>query len=85
MRPTGPLRVNNGEAMLPSLIAGTGMGVLPEFIVRETLRTKQLEIVMPEWQLPASGVYWLTPPGGPRPKRLEVLGDFFIRHLSRKR
>ena len=32
-----PPRVNNGDAMLPALIAGTGVAVLPEFILRDAL------------------------------------------------
>jgi DNA-binding transcriptional LysR family regulator len=84
VRPSGPLRVNNGEAMLPSLIAGMGIGVLPQFIVRDALSKKQLEIVLPDWSLPASSVHWLTPPGGPRPKRVEALADFFAARLARK-
>jgi DNA-binding transcriptional LysR family regulator len=85
VRPSGPLRVNNGEAMLPSLIAGVGLGVLPEFIVREALKAKQLEIVLPEWSLPARAVHWVTPPGGPKPKRVEVLADFLALRLSRRK
>lgn len=84
VRPSGPLRVNNGEAMLPSLIAGMGIGVLPQFIVRDALARKELEIVLPDWSLPVSAVYWLTPPGGPRPKRVETLADFFANRLARK-
>ncbi len=84
VRPQGPLRVNNGEAMLPTLLAGIGLGVLPEFIVRDALRARQLEIVLPEWSLPQSAVNWLTPPGGPRPKRVEALSDFFAKRLTRK-
>src|SRR6202051_1763027 len=34
VRPSGPLRVNNGDAMMPALIGGTGLGILPEFILR---------------------------------------------------
>lgn len=30
VRPSGPLRVNNGDAMMPALVAGTGLGVLPD-------------------------------------------------------
>ena len=37
VRPSGPLRVNNGNAMMPALIAGTGVGILPEFFLREAL------------------------------------------------
>ena len=84
VRPQGPLRVNTGEAMLPSLIAGIGIGVLPEFIVRDALKSRQLEILLPEWQLPESAVHWVTPPGGPRPKRLDALADFLTLRLGRK-
>lgn len=83
VRPSGPLRVNNGEAMLPSLIAGIGLGVLPEFIVRQALKAKQLEVVLPEWSLPARAVHWITPPGGPKPKRVDVLAEFLALRLSR--
>lgn len=84
VQPQGPLRVNNGEAMLPSLIAGIGMGVLPDFIVRDALDKKQLEIVFPDWSLPASAVHWLTPPRGPKPKRVEVLASFLAQKLGRR-
>lgn len=84
VRPLGPLRVNNGEAMLPSLIAGIGIGMLPEFILRAALAEKKLEILLPDWSLPASAVHWLTPPGGPKPKRVEVLANFFAARLARR-
>ena len=85
VRPAGPLRVNNGDAMLPSLIAGVGFAVLPEFLVREPLADGRLQIVLPEWRLPAAAVQWVTPPGGPRPRRIEVLGEFFASRLARRR
>lgn len=83
VRPTGPLRVNNGDARLPSLIAGIGFGVLPEFLVRQKLADGSLRIVLPDWQLPAAAVHWVTPPGGPKSRRIEVLGDFFAARLGR--
>jgi DNA-binding transcriptional LysR family regulator len=84
VRPSGPLRVNNGDAMMPALIAGTGLGILPEFIVRDALADGQLQRLLPDWSLPTGGVYWVTPPGGPRPKRVEVLADFLVEKLSRR-
>ena len=83
VRPSGPLRVNNGDAMMPALIAGTGLGILPEFILRDALAAGRLERLLPDWSLPSGAVYWVTPPGGPRPKRVEVLGDFLVEKLSR--
>jgi DNA-binding transcriptional LysR family regulator len=82
IRPSGPFRVNNGDAMMPALIAGTGLGILPEFILRDALATGRLERLLPDWSLPLGAVYWVTPPGGPRPKRVEVLGDFLFAKLS---
>ncbi len=79
----GPLRVNNGDAMLPALIAGLGLGVLPDFILRAALASGALERVLPEWSLPASALHWVTPPGGPKPARITVLGEFLSRKLSR--
>src|SRR5712675_2569265 len=83
VRPSGPLRVNNGDAMMPALIAGTGIGILPEFILRDALAAGRLERLLPDWSLPSGAVYWVTPPGGQRPKRVEVLADFLLEKLAR--
>ena len=82
VRPSGPLRVNNGDAMLPALIAGLGLGVLPEFILREALESGQLERLLADWSLPSGAVYWVTPPGGLRPRRVEALADFLFSGLG---
>jgi DNA-binding transcriptional LysR family regulator len=82
VRPTGPLRVNSGDAMMPALIAGTGLGVLPEFLLREALESKRLERLLPDWSIPLGAVYWVTPPEGPLPKRVEVLREFLIEKLA---
>ena len=79
---SGPLRVNNGDAMMPALVAGLGLGVLPDFILREALEEGSLERVLPDWSLPKSALHWVTPPGGPKPARVEVLGDFLAERLS---
>jgi len=85
VRPSGQLRTNNGDAMMPALIAGTGIGILPEFIVRDALADGTLVRLLPDWALPSGAVYWVTPPGGPRPKRVEVLADFLVDRLGRQR
>jgi DNA-binding transcriptional LysR family regulator len=82
VRPSGPLRVNNGDAMMPALIAGSGLGILPEFILRDALATSLLERLLPDWSIPLGAVYWLTPPAGPRPKRVEILGNFLVEKLA---
>jgi DNA-binding transcriptional LysR family regulator len=84
VRPAGPLRVNNGDAMLPALVAGLGIGLLPDFIVQPALDDGRLVTLLKDWPLPASALHWVTPPGGPRPARVEVLGEFLAARLSEK-
>jgi DNA-binding transcriptional LysR family regulator len=83
VRPSGPLRVNNGDAMMPALIAGTGLGILPEFFLREAIESNRLERLLPDWSIPLGAVYWVTPPEEPLPKRVEVLRDYLIEKLAR--
>jgi DNA-binding transcriptional LysR family regulator len=85
VRPSGPLRVNNGDAMMPALIAGTGLAVLPEFIVRDALADGRLERLLPDWSLPSGSVHWVTPPGGQRPRRVEMLSEFVAASLTSHR
>src|SRR5258705_10423589 len=79
VRPSGPLRVNNGDAMMPAPIAGVGLGILPEFILRDALAAGQLERLLPDWSLPLGTAQCMTPPGGPLPMRIELIPDFLIR------
>jgi DNA-binding transcriptional LysR family regulator len=85
VRPAGPLRVNNGDAMMPLLLGGTGLGILPDFIVRNALDDGRLEVALPDWKVSGGAVHWVTPPGGRRPKRVEMLGDFLAEKLARRR
>jgi DNA-binding transcriptional LysR family regulator len=82
VRPSGPLRVNNGNAMMPALIAGIGLGILPEFFLQDALESGALERLLPDWSIPLGAVYWMTPPEEPLPKRVEVLSAFLIEKLA---
>ena len=81
MRPAGCLRVNNGDAVMPPLLAGLGLALLPEFIVGEALADGRLKVVLPDWTVPSGGLYLVTPPGGPKPARIAALSEFLAKHL----
>lgn len=85
VRPSGPLRVNNGDAMMPALIAGTGLGILPEFFLGKALKSRRLERLLPDWSIPLGAVYWVTSQDGPMPKRVEVLGEYLIEKMGRSK
>jgi DNA-binding transcriptional LysR family regulator len=85
VRPAGPLRVNNGEALLPSVIAGLGIADLPDFIVGDAIASGEVEVILKDWTQTEGAVHLVTPPGGPRPARVEVLADFLTRHFAKKK
>ncbi len=83
VRPAGQLRVNNGEALMPALIAGLGIADLPEFIVGDAIVSGEVEVILKGWKQPEAAVHLVTPPGGPRPARVEVLAEFLTRQFSK--
>jgi DNA-binding transcriptional LysR family regulator len=82
VRPAGPLRVNNGEALMPALLAGLGIADLPDFIVGDAIASGEVEVILKGWKQTESAVHLLMPPGGPRPARVEVLADFLAKHFA---
>ncbi len=82
VRPSGRLRVNNGDAVLPALIAGLGIAALPAFIVRPSLADGRLEQILQDWSGSGSSLHLITPPNGPRPVRVRVMADFLVQRLS---
>lgn len=85
VRPSGPLRVNNGEALLPAVIAGLGIADLPEFIIGDAIAAGEVEVILEGWHQRESSVHLVMPPGGPRPARVEVLAAFLAERLAKRR
>jgi DNA-binding transcriptional LysR family regulator len=82
VRTDGPLRANNADALMPALLAGQGLAVQPEFMIRDDLAAGRLVALLPDWHLPEIALHLVTPPGGPRPARIEVLMDFLVARFS---
>jgi DNA-binding transcriptional LysR family regulator len=82
VRPNGPLKANNADALAPALFAGLGLAVQPDFVVEEAVRDGRLEVVMPDWSPPPIALHLVMPPGGPRPARVEALAAFLAERLG---
>ena len=82
IRPEGPLRVTNSDALLPTVLAGLAIAEFPEFIAADHVRAGQLVPILEDWQLARGGLYFVTPSARTRPAKVEALSDFFIKHLS---
>ncbi|PIC00213.1 LysR family transcriptional regulator [Caulobacter sp. X] len=82
VRPRSVIRANNGDVLLPALLAGSGVAMLPDFIVGPAVANGRLEEVLPEWQGAPIALHLVMPPGGPRPARVEVLAAYLAKALG---
>lgn len=80
--PTGPLRVTNADALVPTLLEGLAIAELPEFIAGEYLADGRLEAILPGWSLTTGGLYFVTPSARARPAKVTALSDYFAEHLG---
>lgn len=80
--PRGPLRVTNSDALVPALLEGLGIAELPEFLASEYLADGRLVQLLPEWAMTRGGLYFVTPSARNRPRKVQVLLEFFVEHLG---
>ena len=74
---------DNADLLTPSLAAGLGVALQPEFLVWRELRDGVLEQALPEWSAPALGLHLVMPPSPLRPLRVQVLIDYLAKSLAR--
>lgn len=77
----GPLAADNGEAMLPALVAGLGIARLPEFIVAADVAADRLVPILSDWAGAPVGLHIVTPPSKLRPARVEALINLLAERL----
>jgi len=82
IRPHGPLRANNADALTASLCAGLGVFPQPDFIVWKDLAAGTLEAVMSDWTPPPIALHLVAPGGGPRPARVTALMDYLTQRFT---
>lgn len=82
VRPHSVIRANNGDVLLPALLAGSGVAMLPDFIVGPAVADGRLEEVLSDWQGAPIALHLVMPPGGPRPARVEVLAAYLAKTLG---
>lgn len=78
VRVEGPLIANNADAFDAALEAGLGLSLHPDFMIRDRIATGVLQEAMPGWRGPQSALHLLTPPGGPRPARVQAVVDHLV-------
>tara|TARA_R110001599_G_scaffold22829_2_gene84116 strand:- start:23599 stop:24489 length:891 start_codon:yes stop_codon:yes gene_type:complete len=81
VRPKARFRSNNGDVMLPALIAGRGIGYLPDFLCQKALDAGDLINILPDWHMGEIALNIVMPPSRLRPARVDALVDFLKDNL----
>lgn len=78
--PNGRFKADNGEALLHAALAGLGIAALPTFLL-DGGAGPVLEQVLPEYLLPAAGLYLVRPPGA-APGKVRALTDLLVERFG---
>lgn len=74
-------RVNNALAIREALALGSGIGVCPEWLVRDLMDSGELVRVLPDWSASAQDLYLLYPSRRFQPLRARLFIDFAIERI----
>ena len=84
VRPRARFTADNGAALVPAVLAGLGISLLPDFLIDEHVSNGALVIVMQDYTLPEAGVYVVRPPGGSAPAKVRALIDALTEKFAGK-
>jgi DNA-binding transcriptional LysR family regulator len=76
------LYLANGDAVREAGIAGLGVIVLPTFIVHESVRRGELEIILRAHMRPPMGMYAVLPPFKKVSARMRTFIDFLVESIG---
>jgi DNA-binding transcriptional LysR family regulator len=81
----GPLRANNSEVLREAVLAGLGIGLLPDFSAARWMGPRQLVQVLPQWQprgFFGEKVFAIRPWTAQVPRAVQCLIDHLRRSLA---
>jgi DNA-binding transcriptional LysR family regulator len=78
----GRFRVNNAMAIREALALGAGIGLCPEWLVRDLLDSGALVRVLPAWSAPRQDLHLLYPSRRYQPLRTRLFVDFAIARFA---
>ncbi len=85
VRLAGPLCSNNGEILLEAALAGTGIGIFPDFIGTQYFCDGRLQVLLPDWSLPSSAAHVVYPQGGPVTPAVRLFIDALVARATELR
>jgi DNA-binding transcriptional LysR family regulator len=84
IHPRARFTADNGAALVPAVLAGLGIALLPDFLINEHIASGALVALLPDYPMPEAGVYVVRPPGGSAPCKVRVLIDIMVEKFGGK-
>jgi DNA-binding transcriptional LysR family regulator len=84
IRVRGRMRTDNQEALMDAVLAGSGLAVLPTWLIKEQLDSGHLQRVLTEFEAPRTPVYAVFPRGGPPPAKVRAFVDFLAERYQQE-
>ncbi|MGF1908620.1 LysR family transcriptional regulator [Vibrio kasasachensis] len=78
----GNYRVNNSIALRDAVIAGSGVGRLPNFIVKQSIENGELIPLFENYQMPYKNLYAVYPERNYLPAKVRAFLDFIVENLG---
>ncbi|GGA06824.1 LysR family transcriptional regulator [Dyella caseinilytica] len=75
------MQANNAAAIRALVLAGAGVSVLPDYLVRDDIQTGRLQVLLAQYRLPEGGIYAVYPDPQP-PAKVRVFIDFLRDHIG---
>lgn len=79
---TGPLHVDDDEALSQAVLGGLGLGLLPTLIIGKDLQSGRLQDVLSEYIPVERHVYAMYLPTRHLPSKVRVFIDFLVEHIG---
>lgn len=79
---TGPLHVDDDEALSQAVLGGLGIGLLPTFIIGKDLQSGKLQAALSEYIPVERHVYAMYLPTRHLPSKVRVFIDFLLAHIG---
>jgi DNA-binding transcriptional LysR family regulator len=78
----GRLFVNNGDFIAAAAIDGSGLALLPSFIVFDSIKNGELVEVLSDWSVSGIGIYAVYPQTRSLPAKTRALIDFLVERFG---
>jgi len=82
VRVTGKLRYNSGFALVDAALKGLGVVQLPDYYVKQHLKTGALVTLLDNYREPDEGIWAIYPQNRHLSPKIRLLVDYLAQHLA---